>query len=224
MLQNDLIVQSLPEQRTSVHQTIVEPFPRVPLLAAGAFALSFAIGTGGAVTPPAMAELARNLQSTTVAWQCLAPARRNVGNTLTPMEQVLRIQQSLSLTLSELALVLHVSRQTVYKWLRREVTPHALNLARIDEIFKSMKRWQIYSDQRPREHVRSLMAGNQSVVDLLSCDQVDIKKLDAAFAGICDAMDRKRTSRRVVRVNKHLEFASLPKSVKEDNLIGETGI
>lgn len=224
MQPNDLIVESRQEQRTSVQQTIVELSPRAPLLAAGVFAFGLAVGTGGAATVPTIAELARNMQSTTVAWQCLTPARRSGAEALTPAEQVLTIQQALSLTLSDLASVLKVSRPTIYKWLRKEATPHAQNVARIGEIFKAMKRWRTYSDERPGEHVRSPIVGGESVVDLLSSDQVDINKLDAAFALVCDVMERQRSSRRVVRVIRSVEFPSLPASVKEDNLIGEAGV
>lgn len=224
MQQNDLIVESRQEQRTSVQQTIGELSPRVPLLAAGAFALGLAVGTGGVVTVPTIAELARNMQSTSVVWQCLTPARRSGEEALTPAEQVLTIQQTLSLTLSDLASVLKVSRPTIYKWLRREALPHAQNVARIGEIFKAMKRWRTYSDGRPREHVRAPIVGGESVVDLLSSDQVDINKLDGAFACVCDVMERQRSSRRVVRVIRSVEFPSLPASVKEDNLIGEAGV
>jgi transcriptional regulator with XRE-family HTH domain len=224
MRQNDLIIEPRQGQGTSVQQTIVEVSPRVPLLAAGAFALGLAVGTGGAATGPTIAELVRNLQSTTVSWQCLTPARRSGEEALTLAEQVLTIQQTLSLTLSELSSVLKVSRPTVYKWLRKEATPHAQNVARIGEVFKAMKRWRTYSDERPREHVRSPMVEDQSVVDLLSSDQVDVNKLDTAFAHVCDAMERLRSSGRVVRVIKAVEFPSLPESVKEDNLIGEAGV
>src|ERR1039458_9106413 len=94
MQPNDLIVESRQEQRTSVQQTIVELSPRAPLLAAGVFAFGLAVGTGGAATVPTIAELARNMQSTTVAWQCLTPARRSGAEALTPAEQVLTIQQA----------------------------------------------------------------------------------------------------------------------------------
>lgn len=224
MPQSDLIVESRQRQGTSVQQTFVEVSPRVPLLAAGAFALGLAVGTGGAVTVPTITELARNIQSTSVAWQCFTPARRSEEEALTPAEQVVTIQQTLSLTLSDLASVLRVSRPTVYKWLRTDATLHAQNIARIGEVFKAARRWRTSSDSRPREFVRTPIVGEQSVVDMLSMEQIDINKLDVAFARIDEAMQRQRSSSRVVRAIKPIEFPPIPESVKEDNLIGEAGL
>lgn len=224
MLQRDLIGESRQRPGTSVQQTFVEVYPRWPLVAAGAFALGLAAGTGGAVTVPTIVELARNIQSTSVAWQCFTPARRSGEEALTPIEQVVAIQQTLSLTLSDLASVLRVSRPTVYKWLRTDATLHAQNIARISEVFKAAKRWRAASDGRPREFVRTPMFGEQSVVDLLSMDQIDINKLDAAFARITEALQRQRSSSRVVRTIKPSEFPPIPEWLKEDNLIGEAGL
>jgi DNA-binding transcriptional regulator YiaG len=219
----NFMLESQHQPSTSVQQAIVE-VPRVPLLAAGAFAFGLAVGTGGAVTGPNIAELARNLQSTTVTWTYSAPARRSEEESLTPTEQVLRIQQMLSLSLSDLASILKVSRPTIYKWVRKEATPHTQNVARIMDIFKVMRRWRMYSDGRLRDYVRTPMVGGQSIVGLLCSGQLDVNKLDAAFARVADAMDRERSSRRLVRVIEAAEVQSAPDSVVEDNLIGEAGI
>ena len=220
MQQSDLALDAT----TSVQQSTVTT--RAPFLAAGVFALGLAaVGTGGAAAGPAIADLARNMQSTNVTWQWVTAIRKSEEDqVLTPNQQVLAIQQTLSLTRSDLADVLKVSRPTVYKWLRNEAAPHTQNLVRIGNVFLAAKRWQLFSDERLRGHVRAPIIQGRSIVDMLASDTIDAKELDLAFASIHGAVIREHSSRRVSRVVKRIEFPPLSESEREDNLIGEAGI
>lgn len=90
-------------------------------------------------------------------------------------DELVDVQQALSLNVKELAAVLHVQRPTVYSWLRGERSNvRGSNRRRINEIAKVARAWTRMSDFPFGAAVRSeLDESGRSLVDLLAESPID---------------------------------------------------
>lgn len=136
------------------------------------------------------------------------------------------IQHYLSLNLSDVAIILHVTRPTIYSWLRDESTPHEHNIARIRQILKLAKIWSDMSTKRLGKYLKIPSSDGYSVFNLLSEENIDQSMIRRAFAICSHAVEHDASrprARSAVEIANQFGFRPVSPESIEDAMAQETG-
>ncbi len=202
-----------------------------PFWTAGVFAFLLAAGTGGLVSTAstsAVAEIDSARTGSVCRFVCVSKSRRDDEEEgIEGSTQVLSVlQHYLSLNLSELAMVLQVSRPTIYSWLRDQSSPQAQNVARIRQILKLAKIWPGISRRPVGLHLKTPVMDGRSVLDLLSQDRIDPELVRTALASCAVLVEReaRQGPRTAAEVAKQYGLRSQSRGSKEESVAQETGL
>ncbi|MUG94559.1 hypothetical protein F7734_20130 [Scytonema sp. UIC 10036] len=91
--------------------------------------------------------------------------------------EISSIRSSLSLTVTEMAKILRVERQTIYAWIGGSFEPHPSNQSRLNKIHSIAKYWDTLSSLPVGNFVRQSYNNGKSLFDLLSDDVLDEKEI-----------------------------------------------
>jgi transcriptional regulator with XRE-family HTH domain len=94
-----------------------------------------------------------------------------------PGEMVSAIRSSLSLNISEMARVVRVERPTIYEWIGGRSNPHPDNRERLSKVFAMSQEWKKLSPLPVDSYVRQPDITGKSIVDLLSEEFIDTRKV-----------------------------------------------
>ncbi len=217
---------------TSANTFIQPPLARASGWTAGVFAIFLAAGTGGLVSTAstsAVAEIDSPRTGSVCRIDCASKFRRDSEDeTIEGSTQALSVlQHYLSLNLSELAMVLQVSRPTIYSWLRDQSSPQAQNVARIRQLFKLAKIWPGISRRPVRLHLKTPVTEGRSVLDLLTQDRLDPELVRTALASCAALVEREAARQRprtAAEVAKQYGLRSQSKGSQEESVAQETGL
>ncbi len=99
-----------------------------------------------------------------------------------PIREALKaILRTFGLTKTMLSDVCCVTRKTVYKWLDEGVTPNPKFQQRIFKLREAALNWQHEAYPYPKNHLHESIMMEQTLLDLLKEDPVDVKRI--LFAG-----------------------------------------
>jgi len=217
---------------TSANTFSGPPLARVPVWTAGVFAVFLAAGTGGlvsSVSTSAVAEIESPRTGSVCRIDCASKFRReSEEERIEGSTQTLSVlQHYLSLNLSELAMVLQVSRPTIYSWLRDQSSPQAQNVARLRQLFKLAKMWPGISRKPVGSHLKTPVMDGRSVLDLLSEDRIDPELVRTALASCAVLVEREAARHRprtAAEVAKQYGLRSQSKDSQEESVAQETGL
>lgn len=196
------------DARTSLGPAVQQPwaFAQASLVAAAAAAaLSMIVGTGGAMTEAAVAQM-KSGSSLSLRWQHSGRGEEGGADEgaqfLDVSERAIQIRHYLSLNMTELAAVLRVERPTVYAWLAGRARPQAANLERLGRVHQLARTWRTLTARPLGALVREPLHDGRSLVDKLSAerwDERDVRDLLWAFKQQVDkAQEARREHRRGV--------------------------
>lgn len=92
-------------------------------------------------------------------------------------EMVSAIRSSLSLNITEMARVVRVERPTIYEWIGGRSNPHPDNRERLSKVFAMSQEWKKLSPLPVDSYVRQPDITGKSIVDLLSEEFIDTRKV-----------------------------------------------
>jgi transcriptional regulator with XRE-family HTH domain len=177
---SEVMTISVPVESTSVARSA---FNRSPLVIGAALAC-LALGTGGSLTPSYWVELGRRTRSTNIWCEVSRVSESSAVSEealLTVQERLAAIQHYFSLNIKELAEILHVSRPTIYSWLRMEQQPQPANLTRIRELYELTRLWLTISIKPIGNWIRTPLSSGQKLVHLFSEEYLNNQTISAAF-------------------------------------------
>lgn len=85
----------------------------------------------------------------------------------TPAEMVTEIQSRLSLTVTDLSLVMRVRRPTIYSWVRGETSPRKQALKRLSVVHRIAKDWKKLESTALGRRLRQVFEDGESVLSIL---------------------------------------------------------
>ncbi len=217
---------------TSTNTFSQSTLARAPGWTAGVFAFFLVAGTGGlasTASTSAVAEIDSPRTGSVCRIECPSKSRRDSEEEgIEGSTQALSVlQHYLSLNLSELAMVLQVSRPTIYSWLRDQSSPQAQNLARIRQISKLAKIWPGISRRPVGLHLKTPVMDGRSILDLLSQDQIDSELARAALASCAALVEREAARQRprtAAEVAEQYGLRPQSKDSQEESVAQETGL
>ncbi|MBA4158476.1 MAG: hypothetical protein H0X65_13510 [Gemmatimonadetes bacterium] len=128
------------------------------------------------------------------------PALRRPGSpeALTAREQIDRIQEVFSLTVTDLARVLGVSRPTLYAWLQEEVfTPRDPEVAeRLRELYEMATVWDEQVSGQVGRFLKVPVVDDRSLLELLQQDPWDREAIERALSILQQKVAERLESRR----------------------------
>ncbi|CAN5472913.1 hypothetical protein BH24GEM3_BH24GEM3_10080 [soil metagenome] len=124
--------------------------------------------------------------------------RQAAPEALTAREQIDRIQDVFSLTVTDLARVLGVSRPTLYAWLQEEViTPRDPEVAeRLREVYEMAAAWEEQVDGQVGRFLKVPVVGDRSLLELLQQDPWDREAIERALSILQQKVAERLESRR----------------------------
>jgi len=97
------------------------------------------------------------------------------------------IRTRLSLSITELSVILDVKRPTIYSWLRGDSQPHARNLERISFLHQISQRWYDLSGRPLRRHLRHAFDDNGTTLfGLLKKDDLDFEEIEKHLLALAE--------------------------------------
>lgn len=114
-----------------------------------------------------------------------------------PSDQLRLVQTALGLSLSHLAAVLKVERQTIYNWMRAE-QPRALQArtrARLAEIVEVSRKWRQRCSRPVGKLAATLDLGSGTLLDLLMQTSLDNVALESAMDVLAEYIEHARARR-----------------------------
>jgi hypothetical protein len=206
---------------------------RAPFWTAGVFAVLLFAGTGGSVSAASSSAVVEKMDSTPTGArrriEYVSKSRREdeeervAGST----EGLPILQHYFSLNLSDLALVVRVSRPTIYSWLRNESSPQSHNVFRMRQLFGLVKLWSSLSRKPLGSYLKSPVVEGQSVFDLLSQDQIDRELVRQALVA-CSLMLEQDAARprprSAAEIAKQYGLRSQSEHSQEESVSQETGL
>jgi len=206
---------------------------RAPFWTIGVFATLLLVGTGGSVSAASTSAVVERIDSSptgsTCRIECVSQSsRQNEEDEVAGSTEGLSVlQHYLSLNLSDLAVVLRVSRPTIYSWLRDESAPQTHNLSRIREIFRVTKIWPGISRNPLGLRLRTPVVEGESVFDLLSQERIDAGVVRAALISCALLLEQdmvRPRPRSAAEVAKQYGLRSQSKHSQEESVAQETGL
>src|SRR6266581_707295 len=102
-------------------------------------------------------------------------------------DQVALVKAAFGLSISQLADVLRVKRPTVYAWFESEAGPESLrgaNRERLARLCKLADEWNEQSKKSPQKYLSSNLAGDGSLLTMLSAAMLDLVKLQKELEAV----------------------------------------
>ncbi|MUL39460.1 hypothetical protein BWI75_25110 [Gloeocapsopsis sp. AAB1 = 1H9] len=138
-------------------------------------------------------------------FECVPLQRQRVCSTdiepLSFQEQLTAIKQNLSLTNSELAKVLDVSRTTLYKWMEG-IEPHDTNRERVYTVYQLACYWRDLSASPLGIYVKQRNQQGYSLFHLMSQKSVPVDDVKELMAIVARRRDRGRTSQSLYEMRR----------------------
>lgn len=151
----------------------------------------------------------------------------NTANTIGPApqsagDQIRFIQAALGLTVSHLAAVLNVERQTIYNWLQAEEPPvlQSRTRTRLAEVVDWSRKWNQRCPRPAGKLAASLDLGQGTLLDLLKQTPVNEAALQSAMNALAESIEGARARR-----HKRIQGLEPPPETSDDRILRRaTGI
>jgi DNA-binding transcriptional regulator YiaG len=155
------------------------------------------------------------------------PAAGNSANTIVAApqsagDQVRFIQAALGLTVSHLAAVLNVERQTIYNWLQAEEPPalQSRTRTRLAEVVEWSRKWNQRCPRPAGKLAASLDLGQGTLLDLLKQTPINEAALRSAMDALAESIEGARARR-----HKRIQGLEPPPETSDDRILRRaTGI
>lgn len=155
------------------------------------------------------------------------PAAGNSANTIVEApqsagDQIRFIQAALGLTVSHLAAVLNVERQTIYNWLQAEEPPvlQSRTRTRLAEVVHWSRKWNQRCPRPAGKLAASLDLGQGTLLDLLKQTPVNEAALQSAMNALAESIEGTRARR-----HKRIQGLEPPPETSDDRILRRaTGI
>lgn len=137
-------------------------------------------------------------------------------------DQIRFIQATLGLTVSHLAAVLNVERQTIYNWLQAEEPPvlQSRTRTRLAEVVDWSRNWNQRCPRPAGKLAASLDLGQGTLLDLLKQTPVNEAALQSAMNALAESIEGAR-----VRRHKRVQGLEPPPETSDDRILRRaTGI
>lgn len=137
-------------------------------------------------------------------------------------DQIRFIQAALGLTVSHLAAVLNVERQTIYNWLQAEEPPvlQSRTRTRLAEVVDWSRKWNQRCPRPAGKLAASLDLGQGTLLDLLKQTPVDEAALQSAMNALAESIEGARARR-----HKRIQGLEPPPETSDDRILRRaTGI
>jgi hypothetical protein len=164
----------------------------------------FLVGTGGIATPRNIDYVPSGVVEVRVS--CGSQASVDSDRLLDAQEKLAGIRRYLSLSVTDLAKVLHVGRPTVYSWLRDEANLRSEHAQRLESIYGLARKWRTISSRPVGSFLNRPMASGSTLLGLLSARRLDSLEVETAYAQIEQALGRDSRHRSVIDVAKQRGF------------------
>lgn len=102
--------------------------------------------------------------------------------------ELTKLQEHFAFNISELSAALHVSRPTVYSWIRGEADPRGRSLQRIDLLNMVVKRWNQISSQSVAAVLKGRPIERKRVMVLLAKDSILVPEAIDVIQSIAGSM------------------------------------
>lgn len=155
------------------------------------------------------------------------PAAGNSANTVVAApqsagDQIRFIQAALGLTVSHLAAVLNVERQTIYNWLQAEEPPvlQSRTRTRLAEVVDWSRKWNRRCPRPAGKLAASLDLGQGTLLDLLKQTPVNEAALQSAMNALAESIEGARARR-----HQRIQGLEPPPETSDDRILRRaTGI
>jgi DNA-binding transcriptional regulator YiaG len=164
----------------------------------------FLVGTGGTATPRTINYIPSGPQQVKVS--CGADTATDSHRMLDSQEKLAGIRRYLSLSVTDLAKVLHVGRPTVYSWLRDEANLRVEHARRLESIYGLARKWKTMSSRPVGAFLNRPVASGSTLMALLSAKPLDSLEVETAYTQIQQAMGREPRHRSATYVAKQRGF------------------
>lgn len=137
-------------------------------------------------------------------------------------DQIRFIQAALGLTVSHLAAVLNVERQTIYNWLQAEEPPvlQSRTRTRLAEVVDWSRKWNQRCPRPAGKLAASLDLGQGTLLDLLKQTPVNEAALQSAMNALAESIEGARARR-----HKRIQDLEPPPETSDDRILRRaTGI
>lgn len=123
---------------------------------------------------------------------------------------IAEIRNSLSLSMTDLALILGVQRPTIYAWMRRDASPQNRNLEKLKFIFQVAQKWSSMSTRPLERQLRfAFNKNNKSLLDLLKDEGTLMTEVDRHLQSLLKIPEPERLrSIREIAMNHGLNTVS----------------
>jgi|SRR5271157_1787100 len=105
-------------------------------------------------------------------------------------EKLAGIRRYLSMSVTDMAKVLHVRRPTIYSWLRNEPSLRADHSRRLEAVYNKAREWRSISSKPVGEHLDRPITPGPSLLSLLCAKTLDDAAIASRFSQIRDALNR----------------------------------
>jgi hypothetical protein len=146
------------------------------------------VGTGGS----ANARMINSSPSGPIAIPIIRVADGNIDSDrlLDTHEKLAGIRRYLSMSVTDMAKVLHVRRPTIYSWLRKEPSLRAEHARRLESIYKNAREWRAISSKPVGEFLNRPLTQGPTLLSLLCAKKLDEAAIASTFLQINEALSR----------------------------------
>lgn len=204
---------------------------RTPLWVTGFCAAALFVGTGGSIaaapTSTVIGEANPAPTGAICSIECIPPSIREEQDDTAPTEVLSLLQHYLSLNLTDLAAVLHVSRPTIYSWMRDESAPQAYNVERIRQLARLTKFWSGLSRKPLGSHLRTPVLNGLSLFDLLSQEQINMwfaRKALVSCSVVVEQDGSRPRAKSAVEIAREFGLRAPMTHSQEESVAQETGL
>jgi DNA-binding XRE family transcriptional regulator len=164
----------------------------------------FLVGTGGVAIPRTINYVPSGMLHVRVSGGY--DSTIDSDRMLDAQEKLAGIRRYLSMSVTDLAKVLHVGRPTIYSWLRDEATLRAEHAQRLEVVYGLARNWRMISNRPVGSLLNQPLASGITPLSLLSAKTLDELEIQSAFAQIQDTLSRTVPRRGVAEVAKQRGF------------------
>ncbi len=151
----------------------------------GAVFSMLVVGTGGS----ANVRMINSDASGPIAIPIIRMADGNIDSDrlLDAHEKLAGIRRYLSMSVTDMAKVLHVRRPTIYSWLRNEPSLRAEHARRLEAIYKNARGWRAISSKPVGEFLNRPLTSGPTLLTLLCAKKLDEAAITSRFLQIHEA-------------------------------------